>query len=107
MERLLSILSEDVVLYTDGGGKAFTPAEPVRGALNVARGADVFRKLVSHGLLARVAEINGEHGIVTYLNGRPHSAFTIRTQNERIHALYLVTNPEKLAHLPSVIEPGS
>jgi RNA polymerase sigma-70 factor (ECF subfamily) len=107
MARLLSVLSEDVVLYTDGGGKGFSPPEPVRGASNVAKGADVFRKLVTHGLTARIAEINGEYGMVTYLNGRPHSAITIRTQDERIQAFYLVTNPEKLAHLPDMIESGS
>jgi RNA polymerase sigma-70 factor (ECF subfamily) len=100
MEQLLSVLSEDVVLYTDGGGRAFSPPEPVRGASNVARGADVFRKLITQGLQLRMAEINGEPGIVTYLNGKPHSAITINAQEDRIQAFYLVTNPEKLAHLP-------
>ena len=99
MEQLLSVLSEDVMLYADGGGKGFAPPEPVRGASNVARGADTFRKLIAHGLVPRIAEINGEPGIVTYRNGKPHSAMTIRVKNDRIQALYLVTNPEKLAHL--------
>jgi RNA polymerase sigma-70 factor, ECF subfamily len=103
MERLLTVLSEDAVLYTDGGGKGFTPPEPIRGASKVARGADVFRKLIAHGLVARIAGINGQPGIVTYLNGRPHSAVTIRAENDRIQALYLVTNPEKLAHLPDLV----
>lgn len=30
---------------------------------------------------------------------------TIRTQNDRIQTLYLVTNPEKLTHLPELEEP--
>ena len=107
MEQLLSVLSEDVVLYADGGGKGFAPPEPVRGASNVARGADTFRKLIAHGLVPRIAEINGEPGIVTYRNGKPHSAMTIRTQNDRIQALYLVTNPEKLAHLQELTESES
>jgi len=99
MDQLLSVLSDDAVLYADGGGKGFAPPEPVRGASNVARGADTFRKLIAHGLVPRIAEINGEPGIVTYVNGKPHSAMMIRTQKDRIQALYLVTNPEKLAHL--------
>jgi RNA polymerase sigma-70 factor (ECF subfamily) len=107
MERLLSVLSEDVVLYGDGGGKGFAPPQPVRGASNVARGAEIFRKLVSRGLLPRIAEINGEPGIVTYLNGKPHSVITIRERNDRIQALYLVTNPEKLAHLPDLVDSSS
>jgi RNA polymerase sigma-70 factor (ECF subfamily) len=107
MERLLSVLSEDVVLYADGGGKGFAPPEPVRGASNVARSADTFRKLIAHGLVPRISEINGEPGIVTYRNGMPHSAMTIRVEEDRIQTLYLVTNPEKLAHLREVPKSGS
>jgi len=107
MQQLLSVLSEDVVLYADGGGKGFAPSEPVRGASNVAHGADTFRKLIAHGLVPRIAEINGEPGIVTYRNGKPHSAMTVRTQKNRIQALYLVTNPEKLVHLPGLLESES
>jgi RNA polymerase sigma-70 factor, ECF subfamily len=107
MEQLLSVLSEDVVLYGDGGGKGFTPPAPVRGASNVARGAIWFRTQRALGLVPRIAEINGEAGIVTYRNGKPHSVMTVRTQNDRIQALYLVTNPEKLAHLPELAESES
>lgn len=104
MEQLLSVLSEDVVLYADGGGRGFAPAEPVRGASNVAHGADTFRKLIEHGLVPRISEINGEPGIVTYRNGKPHSAMTIRAEADRIQTLYLVTNPEKLEHLRQLPE---
>ena len=104
MEQLLSILSEDVVLYGDGGGKGFAPPEPVRGASQVARGAEVLRKLIAHGLVPHITEINGQPGIVTYLNGKPHSAITTRVQNDRIQAFFLVTNPEKLVHLPPLLE---
>lgn len=69
MEELLSVLSEDAVLYADEGGKAFAPPEPVRGSSNVARGAVWFRKQTALGLQPRIAKVNGEPGIVTYRNG--------------------------------------
>ena len=51
--------------------------------------------------LQRTVEINGEPGIVSYVDGRPHSVFTIEVNAEgRIRAIYIVTNPEKLDHLP-------
>jgi RNA polymerase sigma-70 factor, ECF subfamily len=37
---------------------------------------------------------------VSYLDGRPQSVFTIETRNGRIEAIYIVTNPDKLGHLP-------
>ena len=39
-------------------------------------------------------------GIVSYVDGRPQSVFTIEVDDARIRAIYIVTNPEKLSHLP-------
>jgi RNA polymerase sigma-70 factor (ECF subfamily) len=50
--------------------------------------------------LQRIVEINGEPGIVSYVDGRPQSAFTIEVDDARIRAIYIVTNPEKLSYLP-------
>jgi RNA polymerase sigma-70 factor (ECF subfamily) len=100
-EGLLSVLAEDVVLYGDSGGVGFGPPEPVRGAANVASRTQAFRKVVEQGLQPRIAEINGQAGVVAYLNGKPRSAMTISEQDGRIAAIYLVSNPEKLAHLPA------
>jgi RNA polymerase sigma-70 factor (ECF subfamily) len=48
----------------------------------------------------RFVEINGLPGIVSYQDGRPQSVFTMEAQDGRIQAIYIVTNPEKLSHLP-------
>jgi RNA polymerase sigma-70 factor (ECF subfamily) len=102
MGHLLSLLSGDVVLHADGGGKASALLLPIYGADNVAR-ASVYGlgRLRSLGVQQRFVEINGRPGILSYLNGRPQSTFTIEASEGRIRAIYIVTNPEKLAHLPS------
>ena len=101
MNDLLALLSADVVMHTDGGGKANALPLPIYGPEKVAR-ASLFglTKLRTLNPLQRIAEINGEPGIVSYVNGRPQSVFTIEVQNGRICAIYIVTNPEKLSHLP-------
>jgi RNA polymerase sigma-70 factor (ECF subfamily) len=102
IDGLLALLSSDVVLHTDGGGKASALALPIHGPDKVAR-ASVFgrNKLMALEPLQRTVEINGEPGIVSYVDGRPHSVFTIEVNAEgRIRAIYIVTNPEKLDHLP-------
>ena len=100
-DGLLALLSADVVMHTDGGGKANALPLPIYGPEKVAR-ASLFglTKLRTLNPLQRIAEINGEPGIVSYVNGRPQSVFTIEVQNGRICAIYIVTNPEKLSHLP-------
>ena len=101
MDGLLVLLSRDVVMHTDGGGKANALPLPIYGPDKVAR-ASVFglTKLRTLNPLQRIVEINGEPGIVSYVEGRPQSVFTIEVNVGRIRAIYIVTNPEKLSHLP-------
>ena len=47
----------------------------------------------------RVATINGEPGLLRYLDGRLESAQAMVTDGERIVSIYVVRNPDKLAHL--------
>jgi RNA polymerase sigma-70 factor, ECF subfamily len=102
-ESLLTLLSSDVVLHSDGGGKAIAVPNPVRGAGNVVRGIlGAFERFVPKTLVRRFVHVNGDAGFVNYLNGKPHSVITIATQGRRIHAIYIVTNPEKLMHLPAL-----
>ena len=54
----------------------------------------------------RFAQINGEPGVVSYLDGHPYSVLTLDAAGDRIQAIYIVTNPEKLAHLaPLPVQP--
>jgi RNA polymerase sigma-70 factor (ECF subfamily) len=103
MEGLVDLLSEDVVLHSDGGGKAIAVPNMVRGADNVARGIlGSLRKFVPKTLVRRLALINGEPGLVNYLNGKPHSVLTIDIADDHIRAIYILTNPEKLSHVPNL-----
>jgi RNA polymerase sigma-70 factor (ECF subfamily) len=101
MNGLVDLLSKDVVLYSDGGGKAIAVPNLVHGAGNVARGIlGGLKRLVPKTLIRRLAQINGEPGLVNYLDGKPHSVLTIDVDGSRIRAIYVITNPEKLAHFP-------
>jgi RNA polymerase sigma-70 factor (ECF subfamily) len=101
IDGLVALLSDDVVMHTDGGGKASALPLPIYGADRVAR-ASAFglAKLKTLSPLQRIAGINGEPGIVSYVDGRPQSVFTIEVHEGRISAIYIVTNPEKLSNLP-------
>lgn len=104
MGRLLALLSSDVVLHSDGGGKATAVPNLIYGADRVARAiVGGLRKLVPTNLVQRIMQINGAAGVVNYYpNGQPHSVLTMDATAGRIRAIYIVTNPEKLAHLPVV-----
>jgi RNA polymerase sigma-70 factor, ECF subfamily len=103
MEGLAALLAEDVMLHSDGGGKAIAVPNMVQGSKNVARGIlGGLKKLVPANLVRRLVLINGEPGLVNYLNGRPHSVLTIHVSDGRIQTIYVVSNPEKLSHVPDL-----
>ena len=103
MRGLVELLAEDVVLQSDGGGKGPAVPNVVSGADKVGRGIVLgLDKLVPKNLVRRVAQINGEPGIVSYLNGRPYAVVTLDVSEGRIRTIYVITNPEKLSHLPDL-----
>jgi RNA polymerase sigma-70 factor (ECF subfamily) len=101
MEGLLALLAGDVVLHSDGGGKATAVPNILYGPDRIARGiVRGLGKLVPRDLVQRIVPINGQSAVVSYFNGQPHSVLTLDVRQGKIHAIYIVTNPAKLAHLP-------
>lgn len=107
MRGLLALLAEDVVLYADGGGKAAAVPKPVRGSSRVARLAvKAIRKFVAPESERRILPVNGAPGVVTYLDRRAVAVLAVDVDDGRISAVYIVTNPDKLARVP-VLPVGS
>lgn len=103
LDGLVALLSTDVVLHSDGGGKGPAAPNRIHGADKVARAIfGGLKKQLPANLVRRRAQINGAPGIVSYLNGQPFSVLTLDDSEGRIQALYIVSNPEKLAHLPDL-----
>jgi len=101
MDGLIAMLSHDVVLHTDGGGRAEALRLPIQGPENVARASvHGLERLRSLDVRQWIVEVNGQPGIVSYRDGRPQSVFSAEVRDGRIHAIYVVTNPEKLSYLP-------
>jgi RNA polymerase sigma-70 factor, ECF subfamily len=106
MQGLLALLSKDVVLYTDGGGKATAVPNPVYGAEHVARFfMEAPKKLMPKDAVRRFTEINGQPGVVVYDHGQVFGVLTMDVAGGRIRNIYIVRNPDKLALLPGLPAP--
>jgi RNA polymerase sigma-70 factor (ECF subfamily) len=104
LEELTATLSEDVVLWTDGGGKARGAAtRPVRGRGAVATFvmAAAARQLAS-GEAVRIdpASVNGEPGLIIREGDHPIAVMTMDLEDEQISTVRVVANPDKLRHIP-------
>jgi RNA polymerase sigma-70 factor, ECF subfamily len=103
MDGLLSLLSKEIVFYSDGGGKAAAVPNAVEGSQRVASliiGA--LKKFLPKERVVRIAQINGQPGTVTYVDGRPRSVVTIDVEDGLIARIWVITNPEKLRAVPGL-----
>ena len=101
MEALLELLSDDVTLYSDGGGKTRAALRPIYGADYVARFLAGTLRNIPPGFAVRQTRVNGRPGLVGYFgNGSPHSVVSVEGAEGSIRAIRLVVNPEKLGNVP-------
>lgn len=99
MSGLLAVLSPDVTTIPDSGGKAVSVRNILVGADRTARFfLGLFRRW-SPPLTLRTANINGQPGLITCLDGKPTGVITFAVQDGKIHAIYHVRNPDKLKGL--------
>ncbi|MNG22029.1 RNA polymerase sigma factor SigJ [compost metagenome] len=49
----------------------------------------------------KLMEINGQMGILAYVNEQPYHVVTFHIEQGQIQAMYNVLNPDKLRHLSS------
>lgn len=98
-----TMMTDEVQLVADGGGKIKSFLHILRGA---GRVAGVFWSL-EHQYPQRVAyrqaRINGEPGLLRYVEGKLESAQSFVVEDGRIAAVLVVRNPDKLAGAPQFI----
>jgi len=100
--RLAALLREDAIAITDGGGRKTAALQPIIGADKIARFfVGIAAKNADHELRIVPATINGSIGALLYLDGELDTSFSMAIDADRIAALYLVRNPDKLRHAPS------
>jgi RNA polymerase sigma-70 factor (ECF subfamily) len=97
---LESVLAADITLWSDGGGKVNAARLPIHGADKVARFLlGVLRKAPAD-YAVRPAWINGAPGLIVYVAGHAASIYTFDGADDRIQAIRIVVNPDKLGHIP-------
>jgi RNA polymerase sigma-70 factor (ECF subfamily) len=102
-EAMKTMMTDDVQLVSDGGGKINSFMRILRGA---GRVAGVFWS-VEHQYPQQVdyrqARVNGEPGLLRYVAGKLESAQSFVIEDGRIAAVLVVRNPDKLTGAPQTI----
>lgn len=99
MLQFIHLLTEDAVLYSDGGGKVRAALRPILGADRIAA---FLVGIASKGtVLTRSVPVPFNGGAGLLVDGsRSRIALLFEFEGTRIRAMYFVNNPDKLSHLP-------
>lgn len=99
---LTKLLSAETSFISDGGGKVAAVPAPVVGADKVAKMIIGFAKLYRDrtGISSTLATINGIPGFILWENNKPLQTLSLDLGADGlIEAIYVIRNPEKLAHI--------
>jgi RNA polymerase sigma-70 factor (TIGR02957 family) len=98
--ELVPMLTADVTSTADGGGKVAAARRPVVGRDRVARYvAGAFSRPVPRFRLQFDVEVNGEPAVLGFTDSVLVGVLFFQTDGDRVAALRVVANPEKLRFL--------
>jgi RNA polymerase sigma-70 factor (ECF subfamily) len=95
---LLALLTEDAVLYADGGGRVAAAGRPIHGANQISRFFVGIRRQIPANLELRITPMSGSIGVLAIIDQEIIQAMTFDIFEDRISAIYVVRNPDKLRH---------
>jgi len=95
-EAMKTFLSGDVQLVSDGGGKVPSFGKILAGAARIAGVYWSVEHAFPGQVTYRMARINGEPGLLRYVDGVVESAQSFIVDGGRIVAIYVIRNPDKL-----------
>lgn len=99
LHDLKALMAEDVELIGDGGGKVQTFSKVLRGSQRLAQLYFALWRRMGPAVRMELVDINGEPGLLRFLDGQLESAQTFEIEGERIVRIRAQRNPDKLARI--------
>ncbi|GMK44090.1 DNA-directed RNA polymerase sigma-70 factor [Paenibacillus glycanilyticus] len=98
VDTVLSMLAEDAVLISDGGGKASAAVRPIESRERVAQFLlGIFRKSqFTSQMTVELKPLNGEPAFVFRQEGIVDSVVFLEQREGVLHRIFIVRNPDKL-----------
>ncbi|WP_169084468.1 RNA polymerase sigma-70 factor [Paenibacillus sp. PL91] len=100
-DKLISLLTEEAVLVSDGGGKV---RAAIFAIVSRARVTAFLQGVIPRTFLGdghQFAIVNGQFGIIIKKDGMPRSVISFRLDEteQRVERIYIMLNPDKLKHV--------
>lgn len=101
VSALAGLLREDAIAISDGGGRKSAALNPIKGAQKIIRFLiGIIAKNAGHDIRVTPMLINGSTGVLLHMDGEIDHTLSMAIDGEKIAAIYIVRNPDKLRHAP-------
>ncbi|MBX3622639.1 MAG: RNA polymerase sigma-70 factor [Rhizobacter sp.] len=100
---LQAMLGEEAELISDGGGKVIAFPRPLRGGRRIAQLFFAAHRRLDVRQRVQLVRLNGEWGLLRFIDGVLESAQTFETDGERILRIRVQRNPDKLARIAAAV----
>jgi RNA polymerase sigma-70 factor, ECF subfamily len=98
-EGVVALLAPDVMLASDGGGRARAARNWLSGRDRVSRFLLGVRRKFAANYSHRIRYLNGEPALITFDHATVISTMTLALDGQRIRAIHIMRNPDKLRHV--------
>jgi len=99
--QLEQLLSDDIVMVSDGGGKAPAAYQPLSGReKSLLFLSGIYRKFYQNSRIEK-GFVNHHPALFFYVNDQLVTCQVLELENEKIQRIYFLRNPNKLAPLQS------
>lgn len=101
VQPVMDMLSDEIAMYSDGGGKVPTVGRVLQGRDIVARFLLGITRIAERGdFQLEFVTINGDPGMIARdSDGQADTVMICVFEGDQVKTLYFVRNPDKLAHL--------
>ena len=106
MDQLEQLLSDEISITSDGGGKASASRNIIRGFRYVAAFVSGLNRKVYRHVDFEITHINHQPAVFYVVEGQVVTCQIFAIHNQRIERMFFVRNPDKLASLQKEAKKG-
>lgn len=99
VNRVLELLSDDVIQYTDSGKNVQTIRRPIIGATQLVQIYSILAAKYLEDYSYSFAKVNGNPGVLLTVNNQIAYVYSFEFKDDKIQSIYAVANPDKLRKL--------
>jgi len=105
MDSVISMLTPDAVLISDGGARRHAARRPVIGAERIARFViNIGKRITAAPREFHPVWVNGRPGVLVSLNGRPYMVTAVDVVDGQIDRYWSFLNPDKLSSIGRALD---